>query len=413
MKPYAAFVLDSLKTVLSGGVRYWAWLGLLGLLIAWGGYYYVRQQLEGLALTHLSDAVNWGLYISGFVYFGGIAAAALVLVIASHVYRRDDTMSATLICVVLAFAAVVTATLFILVDLGRPDRLWHMIPFIGSFNWPASMLTWDSLVLNAYMAFTFVFIVWVAYARYRGHEAGGGRPHPALGVAAIAFVLAMLSIEAFLFAGHVARPLWNSSVLVPHFLISALASGGATLIVMLLVLERVAGRRAEAGAVHVLGRIVTLAIQLNLLLMLTEVLLTVAGGEGAEHSAVHLHFGLDGASRLTPWWWGAFTIGIVAAALLSVPSLRQRKPLLLVACLAVIWVTAVDKSLGLVVAGFIPSTLGEYLEYMPALSEIAVSTGVVAAGLLVFTLAGKVVVRIEQGALREAGASAQPSRQAA
>ena len=74
----------------------------------------------------MSDHVSWGLYIANFTFIVGE---------------------------LLAIAAIIMCLLFVTVDLGRLDRFWHLIPGIGRFNFPISMLTWDVIVLNGYPRF--------------------------------------------------------------------------------------------------------------------------------------------------------------------------------------------------------------------------------------------------------------------
>jgi hypothetical protein len=82
----------------------------------------------------MSDQVSWGFYISNFAFLVGIAAAAVLLVIPAYIFHRDDIKSVVLIGEGLAVAAVISAMSFVIVDIGRPDRLLHMIPGIGALQ---------------------------------------------------------------------------------------------------------------------------------------------------------------------------------------------------------------------------------------------------------------------------------------
>ena len=137
-----------------------------------------------------------------------------------------------------------------------------------------------------------------------------------------------------------------------------------------------------------------------MLLIGVEWLLTITGGEGAEASSRYLFFGLEGASRLTPWIWSAIVLGFLTAGAISWPRLRERPGPLAAICVSILLVTWIEKTMGLVVAGFIPTPMGEIFEYMPNLWEIAVSLGVVAIGGLIFLLLARVVILIDAGELR-------------
>jgi Ni/Fe-hydrogenase subunit HybB-like protein len=132
----------------------------------------------------------------------------------------------------LAIAAIVMCLAFVVVDLGRPDRFWHMIPGIGRFNWPISMLTWDVIVLNGYLLLNLHICGYLLYMRFLGAQA-----EPAL-VRALRLPLDRLghlihTVTAFLYSGLGGRPFWNSALLAPRFLASAFVTGPAFIVLAL------------------------------------------------------------------------------------------------------------------------------------------------------------------------------------
>ena len=137
------FIRTGLGAMLQGGRLYWGWLGLLFMLIAIGCGFYLQQLQQGVVVTGLSDQVSWGFYIANFTFMLGIAAAVILLLIPAYLFNREDFNQVTLIGQTIAVAAVLTAMLLVIVDLGRPDRIWHLLPFIGKFNLPQSMLAWE------------------------------------------------------------------------------------------------------------------------------------------------------------------------------------------------------------------------------------------------------------------------------
>ena len=129
-----SFVLDGVRAMLRGGRLYWTWLGGLALVFAIGVLSYIGQLRDGLVVTGMSDQVSWGFYIANFAFLVGIAAAAVLLVIPAYLFHRQDVKQVVLIGEGLAVAAVLAAMMFVLADLGSPERAWHLIPFIGRFN---------------------------------------------------------------------------------------------------------------------------------------------------------------------------------------------------------------------------------------------------------------------------------------
>ena len=118
---------------------------------------YVKQLVHGLVVTDMTDQVSWGVYIANFTFLVGVAAAAVMLVIPVYIYKNEGLHDLVIFGELLAVAAILMCLAFVTVDLVRPDRFWHLIPGIGKFNFPGSMLSWDVIVLNGYLL----------YCRYR------------------------------------------------------------------------------------------------------------------------------------------------------------------------------------------------------------------------------------------------------
>ena len=90
--------------------------------------FYVNQLDAGLIVTNMRDQVSWGLYIGNFTYLVGVAAAAVLLVIPAYIYHFDPIKEIVVLGELLAASAIIMALMFVLADLGRPDRFWHLIP---------------------------------------------------------------------------------------------------------------------------------------------------------------------------------------------------------------------------------------------------------------------------------------------
>ena len=151
MKRYLYFWKRCLKIAFAGDWRYYGWLGILLIIILGGVNAYAKQYLLGLGTTGMSDQVSWGVYIANFTFLVGMAAAAVMLVIPVYIYKNEELHDLVIFGELLAVAAILMCLAFVTVDLGRPDRFWHLIPGIGIFHFPGSMLSWDVLVLNGYL----------------------------------------------------------------------------------------------------------------------------------------------------------------------------------------------------------------------------------------------------------------------
>ena len=150
-KVFGSLIKDSLDAITHGSRKYHIWMAVLTFIMLVGMYCYSIQIEEGLSVTGMTDRVSWGLYISNFTFLVGVAAAAVMLVMPTYVLKDIDFKQAVLIGEGLAVAALIMCLAFVVADMGGPSVLWHMLPGIGVFNFPNSMLTWDVIALNGYL----------------------------------------------------------------------------------------------------------------------------------------------------------------------------------------------------------------------------------------------------------------------
>ena len=395
---FLAFIRDGVSAMFHGGRAYWLWLGVLSVLIIAGAVAYAVQLRYGLIVTGMSDQVSWGFYIANFAFLVGIAAAAVLLVIPAYIFHREDIKSVVLIGEGLAVAAVLAAMLFVLVDLGRPDRMLHLLPMIGSLNFPQSMLAWDVLVLSGYLALNLAIPFYVHYRHYQGREPNFAAYFPFV-VLAIFWAISIHTVTAFLFSANSARPFWHIALLGPRFIATAFVSGPALIIIVLQLISRFTRYPVPGSVIDTLALIMTVALQISLFFVGVE-LFTDFYNEGAHAASVrYLYFGLDGMASLVPWVWTALAMNVVAVVILSIHPLRRRRLLLNIACGLAFFAIWVEKGMGFVVPGFIPTPLGEVFEYSPTLVELVLSAGIWAFGALIFTLLARASIAIESGAV--------------
>jgi molybdopterin-containing oxidoreductase family membrane subunit len=290
------------------------------------------------------------------------------------------------------------------VDLGRPDRLWHMIPMLGRFNFPHSMLAWDVVVLTGYLLLNLCIPAYILFERYMGREPRESLYFPAV-VLSIFWAISIHTVTAFLFSSNVARPFWHTAILGPRFLASAFTSGPALIIIALQVIDRFTELKVPRSVIDLIGLIVTVSLQINLFLLGAEIYTEFYFPTEHNASAQYLFFGLHGFNGLVPWIWTAIGLNVTAAAILMVHRWRKRLVLLNVACVMAIVGVWIEKGMGLIVPGFVPTTIGELFDYSPTTVEIGVSLAIWAIGLLIFTVLAKVAIPIELGALTRTGAT--------
>jgi Ni/Fe-hydrogenase subunit HybB-like protein len=246
IRNYFVFLWRCARIAFVGDWRYYLWVGTLTVICLLGLHAYCRQFAQGLILTGMSDEVSWGVYIANFTFLVGVAAAAVMMVIPVYIYNNEELHDLVIFGELLAVAAILMCLAFVTVDLGRPDRFWHLIPGIGQFNFPASMLSWDVIVLNGYLLLNVYICGYLLYCRYQKKKAAKWFYIPFVFIA-IVWAISIHTVTAFLYVGLGGRPFWNSAIVGPRFIASAFAAGPALIILALQVVRRVT---ASAPAVE-------------------------------------------------------------------------------------------------------------------------------------------------------------------
>jgi Ni/Fe-hydrogenase subunit HybB-like protein len=208
----------------------------LAVLCVVGLNAYAKQFVAGLVTTGMSDQVSWGVYIANFTFLVGMAAAAVMLVIPVYIYKNEDLHDLVIFGELFAVSAILMCLAFVTVDLGRPDRFWHLIPGIGVFHFPGSMLSWDVLVLNGYLLLNVYICGYLLYCRYHNRKPAKWFYLPFVFIA-IVWAISIHTVTAFLYVGLGGRPFWNSSIVGPRFLASAFTAGPAFIILALQVIR--------------------------------------------------------------------------------------------------------------------------------------------------------------------------------
>ena len=154
-------------------------------------------------------------------------------------------------------------------------------------------------------------------------------------------------------------------------------------------------------ALLTLRHIVQVAMIINVFLLGNEVFKEFYTGNLHVSSATYLYFGLHGHHALVPWIWTAIACNLTALTLLLLPISTSLKWLDLACGLAIIGIW-IEKGMGLIIPGFVPTPLGQVVEYLPTLNETLVCVGIWAFGILCYTILLRMAVPILQGRMTRA-----------
>jgi Ni/Fe-hydrogenase subunit HybB-like protein len=380
-----------LENALTGTKRYYGLLAALLALMVIGAFFYSRQFMSGLMITGMGRDVSWGFYIAQFTYLVGVAASAVMVVLPYYLHNYKAFGRVTILGEFLAVAAVTMCLLFIVVDMGRPDRMLNVIKYAT----PHSVLFWDMIVLNGYLLLN-ILIGWNVLECER-HDVPPPHWVKVLSYVSIPWAVSIHTVTAFLYAGLPGRGYWLTAVMAPRFLASAFCAGPSLLILLCLLVRKFTKFDPGKEQIQSLAKIVTYAVLINVFLFFCEVF-TVFYSQIPDHMLhfQYLFYGLEGKGQLVPLMWFAIVGMIVAALLMVSPEVRKNEKSLAWVCGLIIITTYIDKGLGLMTGGFVPNPLEKVVEYWPTVPEALITLGIWALGFFILTVLYKVAVSIKE-----------------
>ena len=394
-KNLKTFFVDAIRWNLKGSIPFQIFRILLLIGMGVGIYAYSFQARYGLSVTGMTDIVSWGFYISNFTFLVGVAAAAVMLILPAYMFHDPDFHRVVLIGEGVAVGALVMCLSFIVVDMGGPLQAWHLIPGIGLFNFPSSILAWDVLVLNGYLLLNALVPAYILYSHYMGREADERKYRPFVFLS-IFWAFSIHMVTAFLYQGLPARPFWNNPLMGPRFLASAFAAGPALITLILAIIHSATSYKIDPKVFNKLRMIIVISAIINLLMLFSEIFKEFYFPTHHSISAIYLFFGIDGHNSLVPWIWTSVSVNLAATVVLAFNPGKNNPKVLLPACAFLFVAVWMEKGIGLIVPGLIPSPLGEIVDYLPTWVELGVTLGILCLGITVITWLVRTALIIEQ-----------------
>jgi molybdopterin-containing oxidoreductase family membrane subunit len=339
--------------------------------------------------------VSWGVYIAQFTFLVGVAASGVMVVLPYYLHNYKTFGKITILGEFLAVSAVSMCLMFIIADLGQPLRALNVL----LHPTPNSILFWDMIVLNVYL-FLNIFVGWVVLTAEKKEVKPPKWIKPFIYIS-IPWAVSIHTVTAFLYAGLPGRHFWLTAILAPRFLASAFAGGPALLILLCLIIKRVTKFDAGKEAIQKLTTIVTYAALINVFFVLLEFFTSYYSNiPGHMHTLDYLFFGLSHNghvyNNLVPWMQTSTVFGIAAIVMLLIPAIKAREGLLATACVLLFISLWIDKGIGLVIGGFVPSPMEQVTEYIPSLQEIGITIGVWASGFFILTVLYKIALSVKE-----------------
>lgn len=349
---------------------------VFALLTVVGLVCWFLQLTKGLQLTNLNNYNTWGFYIIGFMIFTGIAAGSLIFASSAWLFpiMAEYKPYTRIAAFVGAIGSVVAAGLFIIVDIGNPERAWYIITRANI----ASPMFWDTVILGAYV------IIGILYTRQLMAVHARQKEEKSLkAISIVAFIAGLfVMVTSFVFALQVARPLWNNPVQPVSFLAAALVAALALLVIIFAVLNKSGYIDISSDKLIKLGKLAAVFLCFELFVVLGEAAIGLYAGSGEEAEIIHWLVAGEGA----PFFWVEL-IAIVAGLVL----LFSKKPGALVAGSVVSLLAIFMIKYNLLQAQLLnplisyagpPGYGGGEGIYLPSLIEIGVAIGIISLGIL-------------------------------
>ncbi len=313
-------------------------VGVLAALVVYGLWAFSYEISNGLGVTAMRNVQIWGAYIAAFMFFVGASAGGMIVATIGSIFHIEKLEHLSRYAIWTSLVTITVAGLTIFPDLGEPQRFWHM--FVDA-NWTSPMI-WDVIVVLGYGFFNLVYL-WLHLrsdlaARYRwlsfsaGHSSA--RAERRYGRMALGFAYFMLplafalhSITAWIIGTQPSHPYWYSTVMAPLFISSALVSGIALVLAVLLVLERLGRLEIGAAAQRWLSGFLAVTIAINLFLLVAEAVTVSTGRQPGDWAALRqLLVGSDA------WlYWIEIGTALVALGLVISPRGRASRRFVAVA----------------------------------------------------------------------------------
>jgi molybdopterin-containing oxidoreductase family membrane subunit len=368
--------VGALKTA---GTKYWAFVGALVILLVLGILAWVLILTEGGVTMAQRDGFTWGLWFANYMYYVGLAAGGLVVYASVHLFGAEQFRPLARIAVLLAAVLTMIAVLGDLTDL---VRVWRIYWFVLSPNITA-IFVYTGSAAGIYMTLCFVDL-WILIT-----GKGGEKLAFVMTLIALPFAIYLHTTTAFVLALNKSRELWNTAVMVPIFLTSAVASGIALLLIVAYVMKRFGVLELKSSMFRSLSTLLATVIILDLFLLVVEIAFVYWPTSAKAGHTLRFSEFLTG-----PYAWiflPVLILGITAFALLARRKTRHIPAVQITA--AALYVVAIFlKRFTLMSMGFAIGPLGQpQTPYIPSLTEGMIAVGLLSLAMLFVTIGAKIL----------------------
>ena len=411
MENHVDKILESMEKT---GRGFYATIGIFGMVVLWGAYAWYTQFTVGMQATGLNNTVMWGLYIATFMFMIGVSHAGIIISTTIRVFKLDKFKPISRIAEGMTLVGLAMAILSVVADIGRPDRILVLF-----FNLRlGSPLAWDLIILSLYFASS-AFYLLVSMKHDIGLITGRfkvrdglykilGRIQNAVtpkdhekyedmlnSISLVILPFPLLDsgmVVAFIFSLLGARPALNAPFIGAYFLVLAIVTGIAAIVIVSMILSRVYGWEEiiSEEVIMGLGNYLRMGIILVLYFIFNQHFTIQYVGKSA--TLVVSNMLLFGS--YAPLFWGMIIEGfVIPVLLLSLPN-RNKVGVLIASVLSILglWVNCI---LIVVPALTFPNMPFDWGSYIPSWVEWSVLAGILALGVILYAILIKLIPIVE------------------
>lgn len=387
------------------------WVGFLIVVILCAIYAYSQQISKGLSITNLNDYIIWGVYISNFVFFVAISLVGSLVTAVLRLSGATWSTPLTRISEVIAVAAIMMAGLTIILDMGRPERIYNIF-LHGRLQSP---IIWDVLVISTYLVISLMLLFYPLlpdFAILKKHYADQpklskwygklslkwtgnntqerlyNKSINTLSILIIPVAFGIHTVTAWLFATTY-RPGWDSSNFGPYFIAGAFVAGAGAVVVIMYILRRVYKLEDYITDMHFdkMGKLLVLLCLVYLYFNVNEYLVPAYKTTNEEADYLYSLFVGDHAKM----FWSVIIGGLVIPIIVLIfPQGRKPLPLFIIGFFVVIgaWWKRYIIVTPTLLHPFLPiqGVPKSWHSYFPSGLEWTVTFGTLAGALLIMTI---------------------------
>jgi Ni/Fe-hydrogenase subunit HybB-like protein len=392
------------------------WTAVLVAICLVGVYAYYRQLRYGLIVTNMRDYVSWGIYISNFVFFVAISLVGSLITAVFRLAGVHWSTPLTRIAEMIAVAAIIFASLIIIVDMGSPERFYNL--FIhGRLQSP---IIWDVIVITTYFFISILLLYFPLlpdiqillrfkeksgpklnkFYSYIGSFWKGtteqfklsDRAISILCITIIPVAFTIHTVTSWLFATTY-RPGWDSTNFGAYFIAGAFLVGAGAVVVAMYVFRKAYHLEKYITEDHFekMGRILVLLAMLYLYFNINEFLTPFF--KMKESEAAYLN-GLFTGDFAIVFWFAILTGMIVPTIILLFKKGRKPLPVLIAGIMVIVgaWFKRYLIVTPTLLHPFLPmhDVPANYKHYFPSWEEWAITFGSLAGVMLVITILARI-----------------------